>query len=185
MKLLFVTPECAPLTKTGGLGDVSAALPAALRRIGIDVRTLLPGYAEVLERAPRKRRVARLELLGCDVELLEAGEFLLVDCEPLYRREGGPYQDADGADWPDNGLRFGLLSRVAALLATERSPLAWRPDVVHCNDWPAGLCPVYLSAEPGKKAGSLLTVHNLAFQGNFDASLVSRLGLPEASFTWQ
>jgi len=77
------------------------------------------------------------------------------------------------------------LSRVAALLATERSPLAWRPDVVHCNDWPAGLCPVYLSAEPGKKAGSLLTVHNLAFQGNFDASLVSRLGLPEASFTWQ
>ena len=185
MKLLFVTPECAPLTKTGGLGDVSAALPAALRALGIDVRTLLPAYSAVLERLPRTREVARLELFGHDLRLLEAGEFLLLDCAALYRREGGPYQDAAGVDWPDNGLRFGVLSRAAALLGTERSPIAWRPDVVHCNDWPAGLCPLYLGFEAGRKAGSLLTVHNLAFQGNFDASLVPRLGLPEKSFTWQ
>jgi len=112
MKLLFVTPECAPLTKTGGLGDVSAALPAALRALGIDVRTLLPAYSAVLERLPRTREIARLELFGHDLRLLEAGEFLLLDCAALYRREGGPYQDAAGVDWPDNGLRFGLLSRV-------------------------------------------------------------------------
>jgi starch synthase len=164
---------------------VSAALPAALRALGIDTHTLLPAYPVLLEQLDGTQEMARLQVLGQDLRLLQAGEFLLLDCPALYARAGGPYQDAAGADWPDNGLRFGVLSRVAALLGTERSPLAWRPDVVHCNDWPAGLCPVYLGFEPGRKAASLLTVHNLSFQGNFDASLVSRLGLPQESFTWR
>jgi starch synthase len=185
MKLLFVTPECAPLTKTGGLGDVSAGLPQALRALGLDVRTLLPGYREVLERLPHARPAGALEVLGHAVRLLEADGFLLLDCPALYVRAGGPYQDAQGEDWPDNALRFGVLSRVAALLATGRSPLAWRPQVVHCNDWPAALCPVYLAFADGRKAASLLTVHNLAFQGNFDAELVARLGLPPQSFTME
>jgi starch synthase len=182
MRALFATPECAPLTKTGGLGDVSAALPAALRAQGHDVRVLLPGYGAVLAGLPGAREVAQLALLGVQSRLLEARDFLVLDCAELYRRGGGPYQDAQGEDWPDNPRRFGLLSRVAALLGGEASPLAWRPQVVHCNDWPCGLAPVYLSLEKNR-AAAVMTVHNLAFQGVFDASWLQPLELPGASFS--
>jgi len=177
MRVLFVTPECAPLTKTGGLGDVSAALPAALRAQGLDVRTLMPGYREVVSGAP----VARFQVLGFECRLLEAGPVLILDCPELYVRDGGPYQTHEGQDWEDNALRFGVLSKAAALLGTPRSPLEWRPDVVHCQDWPAALAAVYLHFEP-QRAATLMTVHNLAFQGNFDPALLERLGLPRASF---
>ena len=182
MRALFVTPECAPLTKTGGLGDVSAALPAALRALGHDVRVLIPGYPPVLERLGELREAARLELLGTESRLLESGDFLVLDCAPLYRRDGGPYQNADGEDWADNPQRFGLLSRTAALLGGAASPLAWRPQIVHCNDWPCGLAPVYLSFEKSR-AAAVMTVHNLAFQGVFDASWMKALALPAATFS--
>ena len=183
MRILFATPECAPLTKTGGLGDVSAALPAALRASGLEVRTLLPGYAEVLSGASGLTEVARLPVLGFDVRLLDAGPLLVVDCPTLYRRDGGPYQDRSGEDWGDNALRFAVLSKTASVLAGAASPLAWRPDCLHCNDWPAALAAAYLAFDANAKASSLVTVHNLAFQGNFDAALLARLGLPEQSFT--
>src|SRR5438477_9229783 len=179
MRVLFVTPECAPLTKTGGLGDVSAALPAALRAQGVDVRTLLPAYRGVsLDNA---RQCAQFRLLQMDARLFEKGECLFLDCPPLYDRPGGPYQSADGADWPDNALRFALLARTAALLGAADSPLEWRPEIVHCNDWPTALAPVYMHFEH-RHAGSLMTVHNLAFQGLFDAALLDRLELPPATF---
>jgi starch synthase len=181
MRALFVTPECAPLTKTGGLGDVSAALPAALRRQGMDLRVLLPGYAEVLSRVKPTER-ASLRVLGFDVRLLEADGLWLLDCPPLYRRDGGPYQDATGRDWGDNALRFAVLSKSASLLAGEASPLAWRPDCVHCNDWPGALAAAYLAFDRNARAATLLTVHNLAFQGIFDAALLERLALPPHSF---
>src|SRR5690242_19597197 len=132
MRVLFATPECAPLTKTGGLGDVSATLPAALRALGHDVRVVLPAYRAVLEGLPEAREVARLELLDTPCRLLESGDFLAIDCPALYQRDGGPYQDAAGADWQDNPRRFGLLSRAAALLAGGASPLEWRPQILHC-----------------------------------------------------
>ena len=182
MRVLFVTPECAPLTKTGGLGDVSAALPAALRALGHDVRVLLPGYAAVLDGLPAAKEQAELELLDQRCRVLEAGDLLVVDCPELYRRDGGPYQDAAGADWRDNARRFGLLSRVAALLSGAASPLEWRPQVLHANDWPCGLAPVYLSFEKNR-AAALMTVHNLAFQGIFDASWMRPLALPSAAFS--
>ena len=145
MRVLFVTPECAPLTKTGGLGDVSAALPAALRAQGVDVRTLLPAYRGVsLDNA---RQCAQFRLLQMEARLFEKGECLFLDCPPLYDRPGGPYQSADGADWPDNALRFALLARTAALLGAADSPLEWRPEIVHCNDWPTALAPVYMHFE--------------------------------------
>ncbi len=177
MRILFVTPECAPLTKVGGLGDVSSALPAALRRQGLDVRTLLPGYRQMRTRG---RELARTTLLGMEAALREWDEFLILDCPALYDRPGGPYQDTQGVDWPDNALRFGLLSRAAARIGA--GELGWRPDVVHANDWPAALAPVYLALD-GRPAASVLTVHNLAFQGIFDAGLLERLELPASSYT--
>ena len=187
-RVLFVTPECAPLTKTGGLGDVSAALPAALREVGVDVRVLLPGYPGVVEGVERGTPVAAGQSLGCDWRLLEARlpggvPLYVLESPALYQRSGGPYQAGEGQDWPDNGLRFGVFSRVAALLSARRTPLEWRPDVMHCNDWPAALACAFLAQEDGPRAGTLMTVHNLAFQGLFDAAMVAQLGLPPSSFT--
>ena len=181
-RVLFVAPECAPLTKTGGLGDVAGALPPALRETGVDARVLLPAYG-----ALPGRELATLDLLGKKVRLLESNlpsgvPLYLLDCPDLYRRNGGPYQTAQGEDWPDNALRFGVLSRAAALLGGAASPLDWRPDVVHCNDWPTGLAPVYLEREPDA-AASLMTVHNLAFQGLFEPSVLRALGLPQSDYS--
>jgi starch synthase len=170
MRVLFVTPECAPLAKAGGLGDVSAALPPALRALGVAVEVLLPGYSEVLRKTGDATEVARFSELGFDCRLLNTQHFLVIECAPLYQREGSPYQDPGGQDWPDNALRFGLLSKVAARLAPDY-------DVVHCNDWPAALAPV-LAQKP-----ALMTVHNLAFQGNFEPSWLARLGLPQELFS--
>ena len=186
--ILFVAPECAPLTKTGGLGDVCGALPAALRRLGLDVRVLIPGYAEVLAGA-KAAELAKVELLGVQGRLLgtKGGAhevpLLVLDCPALYARPGGPYQNANGEDWPDNALRFALLCKAAAVLGSERTPLRWRPDVIHCNDWPAGLTAAYLRLERTRRARVLLTIHNLAFQGNFDAALMPALRLPGSLFT--
>jgi starch synthase len=175
-----------PLVKTGGLGDVSAALPAALAGLGHDVRVLLPGYPPVLDGTSGAREIARLTVLGRAVRLLESKlpdgvPLIIADAPTLFARTGGPYQDATGDDWNDNALRFGVLSKVAAILGTEASPLEWRPDVVHCNDWPTALAPLYLRFARGRHAASLLTIHNLAFQGIFSFDQVKPLELPPES----
>jgi len=192
MKILFATPECAPYVKTGGLGDVSGALPAALAALGHDVCVLLPAY--------RGMKVSGE--LGDSVELPASGPWpaaqllpvrrddgvtlLLLACPALYQRAGGPYVDAGGHDYPDNVLRFGLLSRVAAQLGTAQSPLpGWQADVVHGNDWPCGLAPLYLAEAralaaglPAPVAASVITIHNLAFQGVFPMDQADLLGIP-------
>jgi starch synthase len=191
--VLFAAAECAPLVKAGGLGDVAGALPAALRRQGLDVRVLLPGYPAVLAaaRAGRKgetRGVAVLPACGVThlVEATLAGDvpMIVVDHPGLYDRVGGPYQDDGGTDWPDNPWRFGLLSKVAALLAGTASPYAWRPAIVHCNDWHTGLAPAYLRFDTAAagRCGTVMTVHNLVHQGLFSPEWVSRLELPSASY---
>lgn len=191
MNILFATPECAPYVKTGGLGDVSAALPATLAALGHDVRLLMPAY--------RGMRVSGE--IGDGVELPAWGPWpaaqlvpvktdngvtlLLLACPALYQRNGGPYVDAGGHDYHDNALRFGLLSRVAAQLGTVHSPLpGWTVDVVHANDWPCGLAPLYLAqarafAPHEPTAASVLTIHNLAFQGVFPMASADLLGVPE------
>jgi starch synthase len=189
MRVLFVSSECAPLVKTGGLGDVSAALPEALAGTGVDVRVLLPGYPAVLDGVGRLTEVGRVSALAPrrEAQLLSGTlpndvPVIVVDCPELFRRSGGPYADETGLDWPDNARRFGLFSRVAALLATDQSPLDWRPGLVHCNDWQAGLAPAYLRFESGARTPSVVTIHNLAFQGNFDAAFLPELELPWESF---
>ena len=190
LSVLFVTSEAAPLVKTGGLADVSGSLPVALMYQGIDVRVLMPGYPAVMEGVKAKGKIASFPALGelpaCTVL---AGKFpggvplLIVDCPSLYNRPGGPYQDTTGKDWPDNALRFGLLCYVAAMLASANSTFSWRPDVLHCNDWQAGLAPAYLRYMPGEKARSVMTIHNMAYQGIYPPVTVSRLGLPPSSFS--
>ncbi len=169
------------MVKTGGLGDVSEALPEALRAQGVDVLTLLPGYESVLKGIGKATEARKLELLGFQCRLLRADRFIVLACRELYERDGGPYQDRDGRDWDDNALRFGVFSRAAALLGGARSPLDWRAEVLHCHDWPAALAPVYLRDQPAR-AASVMTIHNLAFQGNFDAALLSPLAVPTTAF---
>ncbi len=190
MNVLFATPECAPLVKTGGLGDVSAALPPALARLGADVRVLMPAYGDM---ALGGELVASWSLPAEGVwpaaQLLQvqragAPTLLLLACPALYARAGTPYSDAGGQDFADNAQRFGLLSRVAARLGTAASPCGWRADVVHANDWPCGLAPLYLhQARAGRGepvAASVLTVHNLAFQGLFPLAACEALGIAPA-----
>lgn len=188
LKVLFATSEVAPLIKTGGLADVSGALPAALCAIGTDVRVLLPGYSKVMAQLAQHEIVATFDALpGFPVARLLSSALpngvplLVLDCPILYQRDGGPYQDTDGHDWTDNALRFGLLSRVAAVLGSSATPLGWHPDLVHCNDWQTGLTPAYLHSMQGA-VPSIITVHNLAFQGIFPPSSVDELHLPPSCF---
>ncbi len=191
LRVLFVTPELAPWVKSGGLGDVSAALPAALRALGVDVRVLVPAYPRL--RAARAGATPATEILRlggafAPARLLEAqpgaaAPLFLIDCPDYYERKGSAYQDPGGRDWPDSHLRFGLLSRIAALLGTGDSPLGWRPHVVHCHDWPSGLAPAYLSHATGARAATLMTIHNVAFQGLYPAAMLTALGLPPQSFS--
>ncbi|MEQ1915248.1 MAG: glycogen synthase GlgA [Gallionella sp.] len=191
MKILFVTSEAAPLIKTGGLADVSGALPAALCKLGVDVRVLLPGYPVVMSKCSNFEVVATFTYLtGFPTSRLLSGKMdngvplLVLDCPGLYQRDGGPYQDTQGRDWSDNAKRFALLSKVAAILGGRATPLAWHPNLVHCNDWQSGLTPAYLHYKSGA-AASVITIHNLAFQGNFPRSNVHTLGLPASSYSIQ
>lgn len=193
LKVLFITPEVYPLCKTGGLGDVSASLPAALLELQVDIRLLLPGYPSVLSGLKYKRKVAVFDdLPHFPAATLLSAKLLInhsksvpvyaIDCPALYQRGGGPYLDTTGQDWPDNALRFGLLSKIGAILASDASPLSWQPDIAHCNDWQSGLTPAYLHFHSGQKAATLMTIHNLAFQGLFPPKTVIQLGLPASSF---
>ena len=190
MKILFATSELAPWVKTGGLGDVAGALPAALRAAGHDVRVLVPAYPALLKGFPEATEIARPHWLGGllptpglrEALAPDGTPLLLLDYPPYYDRPDNPYLGPEGRDWLDNHLRFGLLSRVAAWLGSDASTLEWQPDVIHCHDWQTGLAPAYLNYLPGRRAKSLFTVHNLAFQGLFDHASLFELGLPDAAW---
>ncbi|MGE0744219.1 MAG: glycogen synthase GlgA [Rhodospirillales bacterium] len=191
MRLLFVASEIYPLAKTGGLADVAASLPVALAEAGVDVRLMLPGYPSAMDTAiPTGRSVAIGDPLAVgETRLIEAVTphggltVWLVDCPSLYRRGGGPYQDDGSTDWPDNHLRFALLSHAAARVALGQAGEAWRPDVVHAHDWQTGLVPALLAAAGPQRPQTLFTIHNVAFQGNFPAETFPRLGLPPWMFS--
>jgi starch synthase len=190
MKILFVTSEVHPLIKTGGLADVSASLPAALQALGEDVRLLIPGYSQVLDKLENKRTVASITVFPGqpEVKLLSAKmpqtgvPVFVLDAPQYFCRVAGPYQYELGGDWPDNAMRFGMLSRVAAMLGCASSPAGWQADVVHCNDWQSGLAPTYMHLSQSAHAKSVMTIHNLAFQGNFDREWLKPLDLPQSCF---
>jgi starch synthase len=188
IKVLFVTSEIAGLAKAGGLGDVSAGLPAALRQRGIDVRILMPAYHDVMSKLPQTvwsstlpgRAAIPEARLGVG-RLPDGTPIYLVSAPALFDRRGSPYCTPEGFDWQDNHLRFARLSLAAADIAAGRSGLDWIPDVVHANDWPGGLTPAYMRWD-GTSIPTVLTIHNIAYQGNFDASQRHSLGIPDAAF---
>ena len=189
MKVLFVTPECAPFVKTGGLGDVSGALPQALEALGHEVRVLMPAYGGMKVEGDVEGSIdlpaeshwpaARLMVVKTPTVRL-----MLLSCPALFDRPGGPYVTPQGTDHEDNAFRFGFLARTAARIAMPQTPVpAWQADVVHANDWPSALAPVYIAdwratLPPHERAASIITVHNIAFQGIFPMHMADVLQLP-------
>lgn len=186
MKVLFVSPECYPLVKTGGLADVAGALPLALAPLGVEARVLLPAYPGVRDHVRGARKIAPLPALFGGEGSLLAGTtaqglpVFLIDAAHLYQRKGGgPYLGPNGNDWPDNHLRFAALSWVGAAIGMGRAG-NWRPDVVHLHDWQAALTAAYLHFDRDRASAppTLLTIHNLAFQGLFAPEVRRPLKLP-------
>ena len=158
MKVLSVASEVAPLVKTGGLADVAGALPAALASHGIEMVTLMPGYPAVMDTLEGAKAVDVKLPVGRVVRGTAKGlDLFVLDAPDLFDREGGPYLDEAGEDWPDNPERFAALCLAADAVGHD-----WGADVIHAHDWQAGLAPVYARR---RGAASVLTIHNVAFQG--------------------
>ncbi len=196
MRVLFATSEAHPLIKTGGLADVSGALPKAISQLqglksneAIDVKIVMPAYSAVLAKLKDIVTITKLNVLGqvCSIvtgKMPDSGlQVIAIQNAFLYERAGGPYCDENGVDWIDNPLRFGVLSRLASLLCSQQSPIKnWLPDIIQCNDWQTGLAPAYMKLSDNSTVKSIFSIHNLAFQGIFDASWLEKLDLPIEHF---
>jgi starch synthase len=193
LKVLSAASEVFPLVKTGGLADVAGALPAALAPNDVAVKTLMPGYPAVMKALSGGETLHQWpDFFGGPAKLVAgtsgpaAGglDLMALDAPHLYDRPGNPYLDITGKDWGDNGLRFGALSYAAAAIGGGLIK-SYMPDVVHAHDWQAGLVPAYLRFGPdgGRRPPTVITIHNLAFQGQFPASLLETLRLPQRAFT--
>jgi starch synthase len=186
VSVLAVASEAYPLVKTGGLADVVGALPRALAAEGIDVRTLVPGYPDVLRALAARNTVRPFSSLhGGPANLLAAKlagmELFVLDAPHLFDRPGHPYVGPNGEPWADNWQRFAALAQAAALIARDGVG-AFAPRVVHAHDWQAGLVPAYLHYARAPRPHSVITIHNLAFKGQFPASIFPALGLPADAF---
>jgi len=186
MNILSVASEVFPLIKTGGLADVAGALPLALTGHGIRVRTLMPGYPIVMQRLAGPKVVATFDdLLGEPARILAATheglDLLVLDAPAFFDRPGGPYTDGSGNDFVDNWQRFAALSFAGAEVARGLLP-DWRPDIVQAHDWQAAMTPVYMRYTGLQHIPTILTVHNLAFQGQFGADIFDKLRLPPQAF---
>ena len=188
MNVLSVASEAYPLVKTGGLADVVGAIPAALAPHGVTTTTLLPGYPALAPALKGAKAVHHWpDLLGIEARLLATRlgdhSLLVLDAPALFAREGPIYTDRAGKDWPDNWHRFAAFARAAADLASGVVP-GHTYDVLHAHDWQAAMAPAYLryAPGPGTPARSVVTVHNIAFQGTFPAAIFPELGLPAEAF---
>ena len=186
MKVLAVASEFYPLIKTGGLADVVGALPGALAAHGVAVTTLIPGYPAVMHRIGKGKAVKRYaDLFGAPARLLRAHyeglDLLVLDAPALFERDGGAYLDPSGHDWPDNWRRFAALSAVGADIAGG-GLRGFAPDLVHVHDWQAAMALAYMKHSGAPAEPGVITIHDLAFQGRFDASVFGALGLPPSAY---
>jgi starch synthase len=188
MKILFVSSEGLPYSKTGGLADVVEALPKALREMGHDVAVLLPRYHgnRISSTLVSSVTIALADELRfpaiAEGAAVDGVRYFFVD-DPKFFDRSHLYGDARG-DYPDNAERFSELSRVAV----EFMKRVWLPDVVHCHDWQTALVPLLLRTQYAhdpavRSLPVILTVHNLAYQGLFRRAALRRIGLPEDLFT--
>ncbi len=194
MRILYAASEVAPFAKTGGLADVAGSLPAALARLGHEIKVVMPKYGGVKESQWKLKRRDHfsVRLAGqtdypftvwsCTLPEAQV-EVLFLANDRLFGRSG-LYQE-QGKDYPDNLERFSAFSR--AVLEVPKL-LKWSPDVLHCNDWQTALALAYLKAHFAgdplyRKIGTLLTLHNLGYQGLFPKHEFSKLGLPPEYFT--
>lgn len=185
MRVLTVASEAYPLIKTGGLADVVGALPAAVAGLGVVMKVMLPGYPSVVERLKGTALLHYDNLYGGPASLVagKAGglDLIVLDAPHLFARPGNPYLGPDGRDWPDNWVRYAAFCRAATDIG--RGAVAgFVPDVVHAHDWQAGLVPAFLHFTEEPKARTVVTIHNLAFQGHFGADIFPHLGLPAEAF---
>ncbi|MGY8527345.1 glycogen synthase GlgA [Paracidovorax citrulli] len=192
--VLFVAAEAMPLAKTGGLGDVVSGLARSLQQRGLNVTILMPGYPQAMAGAVGLRSLGALRLEeyapalalppGHSAMRLMVGrlpdsqvQVALLDCPSLYDRAGTLYTDATGRDYADNAQRFAALAHAATAIAAGRTPLPV-PSVVHAHDWHAGLTPLLMRIA-GLSTPSVMTIHNLAFQGLFPLCMAPHLGIPQ------
>ncbi|BBI63755.1 hypothetical protein HSBAA_50610 [Vreelandella sulfidaeris] len=161
------------------------------------MRVLIPAYRDMIESEHEIITVGHLPafagLPACDVGRITCDDGLIIYvllCPELYERAGTPYGTGssgygDGQDegWQDNDIRFARLSRAAADIALGKANLDWQPQLLHLNDWACGLAPAYLHWDgQGQPIPSVFTIHNLAYQGVFDASRLDALGIPNEAF---
>jgi starch synthase len=187
MEVLSVASEVFPLIKTGGLADVAGALPAALKPHGVRMRTLMPGYPVVMQKLRKPQKVGGFNnLFGHPASILAVDhqglDLLVLDAPELFDRDGGPYVDKRGLDYTDNFRRFAALSLAAAEIAAGLLP-SWKPDLVHVHDWQAALTPVYMRFGAAHGMPVVLTIHNIAFQGQFGPEVFPQLALPPEAFS--
>ena len=192
MKILHIASEVTPFAKTGGLADVVASLPVALQRLGHEVRIIMPFYRSVEVAGIGKRRGRKsVELPFCGVVKKAWSRIVGLHKVPVYFIENGDYFDretlyGEGAgEYPDNHERFAFFCRAALALCKR---LDFRPDIIHCHDWQTALVPLLLRHDPRddpffRKAATIYTIHNLAYQGLFPHTSLEQMGLDESYFT--
>ncbi|MBI5463420.1 MAG: glycogen synthase, partial [Ignavibacteriales bacterium] len=199
MNILFVSSEVDPFAKTGGLADVSSALPKAIKELGHEIRIMMPRYRFISERKFKLHDIIRLKEIPISVgnnselgnvkssfisNLKEKVQVYFLDNHTYFGRDGVYQNPATKKDYKDNDERFILFDR--GVLETLKR-LGWQPDIIHCNDWQTGLIPAYLknlfSSDPFfKSTKTVFTIHNMAYQGAFSAETFGKSGLPKDSF---
>lgn len=186
LRVLSIASEIFPLIKVGELADVTGALPISLKPEGVEVRTIVPGYPSVMNSLGQVDGVIHLpNFFGAEARLLRATSFELslfvLDAPHLFARPGNPYVRADGMDWPDNALRFAALARMAADIGLGFVP-SFVPDIVHAHDWHGALALAYMHYSDRQRPATVMTVHNVTYQGVFPPEMLAAIDLPPQSF---
>ncbi|HTP65001.1 MAG TPA: glycogen synthase GlgA [Geobacteraceae bacterium] len=192
MKILFIASEVAPFAKTGGLADVTGSLPLELKRLGHDVRIIIPFYKTVAKGDFLIRKIRKsIEVpLGGSLHKGLLRHTLLADI-PVYLLENKEFFSRDqlygtsAADYPDNPLRFAFFCRGVLDLLKR---MDYRPDVLHCHDWQTALVPITMKYEHAGdpfygQTAVIFTIHNLAYQGLFPVGALDSMGLNKSCFT--
>ena len=197
LKVLFASSEVVPFAKTGGLADVAGALPKQLVQLGHDLRVVMPKYETIKETKFKLREVIRLRdiavPLGDKVHHVSIKSAFIPDTKvqvyfmeypDFFNRQGLYVDPQNGKDYPDNDARFMLFSRGTLEMA---KILSWQPDVIHCNDWQSAVIPLYLKTlykddEFFRDTKTVLSIHNVGYQGNFPPSALKIGGFPDDLF---